>query len=347
MKVHYERIPLRRQDGGEVDPYDPLSASAGIAPAGTPTVDQIPWNQPSWLEQADEQSRRDQEAYEREGIPGLLRDTSTTQDLASGFGGGAGIAGTTKAVGARVASAPPLYSAVEEAVANAKSPQAPAPQWLGMIRNTPGVKPEELEHLGVEDFLKNQKGPVSKEALREHIAGNKVDVQEVMKGAPRVEEPAILAKRFYNDHNPGYSWDDLTPERQQEWIRSAQEHQQQGYSTESPTKFQQYTLPGGENYRELLLTLPEKSGKLVQGAGVILLAGHLIPRISVLPTGTNPTSSPMSVSMTAISAATRRCTWPRCSPTGTKRGGGKATESRFRPQNGRRRLRGFTRSKSS
>jgi hypothetical protein len=97
-KVHYERIPLRRryQEGGEVDPYDPLAASAGVAPAGTPRIDKIDWGQPSWLEQAGEQSRRDQEAFAKEGVRGMLKDTEGTQDLAGGFSD-AGFAGTIKA----------------------------------------------------------------------------------------------------------------------------------------------------------------------------------------------------------------------------------------------------------
>ena len=88
MKFHYERVPLRRyakryQEGGEV--YDPLAASAGVAPAGTPRIDQIDWGQPSWTQQALEQSQKDQEAYAREGVRGMLRDTEGTQDLAGGF----------------------------------------------------------------------------------------------------------------------------------------------------------------------------------------------------------------------------------------------------------------------
>jgi hypothetical protein len=79
--------------------------------------------------------------------------------------------------------APPFHSAVERAVAEARTPQAPAAQWLGTLRNAPGVKPEELEHLGLEDFLKGQQGPVTKQALAEHIAANKVDLRETMKGS--------------------------------------------------------------------------------------------------------------------------------------------------------------------
>jgi hypothetical protein len=103
-KVHYERIPLRRyakryQGGGEVDPdpYDPLSASAGVSPPGTPRIDQIDWGQPSWAQQASEQSQRDQEAFAKEGVRGMLRDTEGTQDLAGGFSD-AGFAGTIQSI---------------------------------------------------------------------------------------------------------------------------------------------------------------------------------------------------------------------------------------------------------
>lgn len=40
---------------------------------------------PSWWQQASEQSRRDQEAFARGGVPELMCDTETTQDLATGF----------------------------------------------------------------------------------------------------------------------------------------------------------------------------------------------------------------------------------------------------------------------
>jgi hypothetical protein len=99
--VYYERVPLRRsarryQEGGEVDPYDPLAASAGVSPTGTPRIDQIDWGRPSWTQQASEQSQRDDEAYAKEGVQGVLRDTEGTQDLAGGFSD-AGFMGSIRA----------------------------------------------------------------------------------------------------------------------------------------------------------------------------------------------------------------------------------------------------------
>lgn len=88
--------------------YDQLAASAGIAPPGTPTIDQINWGQPSWLQQAAEQSQRDRAAFVSGGVPGMMRNTEGTQDLAGGFGGG--MLGTTKAAATVAAeeALPPL-----------------------------------------------------------------------------------------------------------------------------------------------------------------------------------------------------------------------------------------------
>jgi hypothetical protein len=49
---------------------------------------------PSWLSQAQQQTQRDIAAYQQGGVPALMADTGTGQDLAGGFGG------ITKKVGA-------------------------------------------------------------------------------------------------------------------------------------------------------------------------------------------------------------------------------------------------------
>jgi hypothetical protein len=79
------------------DSYDPLAASAGVAPRGTPRIDELLSPQNSWLQRAAEQMNRDRAAYAKGGVRALLRDTSDAQDLAGGFGGGA--LGMTKAAG--------------------------------------------------------------------------------------------------------------------------------------------------------------------------------------------------------------------------------------------------------
>lgn len=74
-------------------------------------------------------------------------------------------------------SAPPFYSAVEQAIQNVKPEKAPGDQWSGILRNSKGVTPDEIKWLGVEDWLKDQKGQVTKQQLLDYVRSNKIDVQ--------------------------------------------------------------------------------------------------------------------------------------------------------------------------
>lgn len=56
------------------------------------------------------------------------------------------------------AKTPGFYSGLLRAVENLKQEKAPAAQWLGTIRNQPGVKPEEIAWLGLDDWLSQQTG---------------------------------------------------------------------------------------------------------------------------------------------------------------------------------------------
>ena len=132
----------------------------------------------------------------------------------------------------------------------------------------PGVKPEEMQWTGLKDFLEENKGkPVTKEQINEHLANNKVELKEVNKGA--IQDPIvkylkddyqttkeirnsedIANAKKYNAHFKetvkGLSDDEiLKAARQAEQVKDIQD-----------TKYHSYQLPGGENYREMLLTLP-------------------------------------------------------------------------------------------
>jgi hypothetical protein len=168
--------------------------------------------------------------------------------------------------------AEPFYSAVEQAVTGAKIAKGSPDQWLGTLKNTPGVKPEEMEWLGLEQWLKSQGKSVSKEDVADYIRANAIEVKEVSKGdllhhdieAQRVEpigtnglkylrtpQDIADAKRFniqFRASVEGMS-DDT--------ILAAAERLREAQKLGEP-KFSQYTLPGGENYREMLLTLPGK-----------------------------------------------------------------------------------------
>lgn len=76
-----------------------------------------------------------------------------------------------------------LYSAVEEAVLGDKAPTKASPeQWLGWLKNQPGVKDEELQWTGLQKWLASQPGPVTREAVQGYMAENKVPFHVSMLG---------------------------------------------------------------------------------------------------------------------------------------------------------------------
>jgi hypothetical protein len=177
--------------------------------------------------------------------------------------------------------AEPFFSATAKAVETAPLPSAPASQWLGTIKNTPGIKQEELDWIGVEDWLKGQKGPVTKSQISDFVRSNKVDVQEVVKGEmkfapskynlPEVrraiqqagDNPGELELTLANDGDAYRALTQRFPElaENEDWASIVANDVYRG-DTRPPdtTKFSdpKWQLPGGENYRELLLTLPPK-----------------------------------------------------------------------------------------
>jgi hypothetical protein len=72
----------------------------------------------------------------------------------------------------RLEQNPIFYSALLRGVEASKQPKAGAQQWIGMLKNMPGLKQEELDWLGVEDWLKSQDGSVTREQLAEYIRAN-------------------------------------------------------------------------------------------------------------------------------------------------------------------------------
>src|ERR1700677_2311586 len=175
------------------------------------------------------------------------------------------------------ANVPTFYSAVENAVNNASIKSASPQQWLGTIQNAKGVKPEELQWTGLQDWLADQNGPVTKQQVQDFVASNKVQLQEVNKGQgnlniePNEEEPHIL--QVYRADDPtgehsgmvgeiikdenSYTVNVPTlPKRNFTTQQEAEDFIKQNTDFGAETKHHQYQLPGGTNYREKILTLP-------------------------------------------------------------------------------------------
>ncbi|HRY42273.1 MAG TPA: hypothetical protein P5153_17195 [Candidatus Krumholzibacteria bacterium] len=182
---------------------------------------------------------------------------------------------------------PLWYSELASKLAAIPMKVSPAAQWQNTIRALKGVKPDEIEWSGVNDWLATQSGKVTKEQVLEYLRQNGVQVKEVMYGANDKEQAYLEASaavdRAYDaivDRAKEIGLDDaqlgmtqdlamdnafaprLVPEGMMEVVlkyrAAVAEWHKATPDRDIETRYGSYTLPGGKNYRELLLTLPPK-----------------------------------------------------------------------------------------
>ena len=165
------------------------------------------------------------------------------------------------------ANVPTFYSAVENAVNNASIKSASPQQWLGTIQNAKGVKPEELQWTGLQDWLADQPGPVSKDQVQDFVAGNKVQLQEVNKGNQTLTGlpegfNAVKTGGTYGIKGPDNRFYGIGFQSEQDAIDAFLKHGSADYNP-NPTKHSKWQLPGADpgSYREMLMTLPTKNQK--------------------------------------------------------------------------------------
>ena len=155
-----------------------------------------------------------------------------------------------------------FYSAAEQAALNLQRNKGSGQAFLNDLLKAENVKKDELQWMGVDDFLK-EKPNVTKQEVQDFIANNRVDVQEVQLGSKGENPyPYSTADEWQSAINRAERSRDFD---EAERLTSAWEAYE---GLGSQTKYQKYTLPGGENYREILLTLPQKPQPLPEGFNV-------------------------------------------------------------------------------
>jgi predicted GNAT family acetyltransferase len=160
-----------------------------------------------------------------------------------------------------------FYSALGRGV-DAMATKASTPDgWKSALKglvNKGLVKQDEIEWTGVNQWLDLQSGKVSKESLQEFLQNNGVKIEEVKLGDLKTVENQINNEinqfdyrveiedgeaLFFDPDDELVTYVEL-PRKVTDVIDR--------YERFASTKYGQYTLPNGENYRELLLTLPSK-----------------------------------------------------------------------------------------
>ena len=151
-----------------------------------------------------------------------------------------------------------FYSQLLRAINASPMAKATPEQWQAMLKKS-GVKDEELNWMDVDGFMAGKK-TVSREELSEFVRSNQVTVREVVKGEIDIDDIPdgweIIAS---DDGSGGYTVVDEDGEERGGGGTSGLAVQSaiNNLSNSNPPKFGQWQTPGGENYRELLVTLPE------------------------------------------------------------------------------------------
>jgi len=160
-----------------------------------------------------------------------------------------------------------FYSALAEGIESIATRQQPAGGWLAQIKglvNKGAVKQDEVEWSGLTDWLGLQTGKVTRDQIKAYLDANGVQVQETVLQDPlnpyeynvyeRVFGRRVLLETFRSEEEALDYLDSIDDGSGNQFYEENANPEK--YAEQGQTKYEQYTLPGGQNYREVLLTLP-------------------------------------------------------------------------------------------
>jgi diguanylate cyclase (GGDEF)-like protein len=151
---------------------------------------------------------------------------------------------------AKEMKAPDFYSPTEKTISELKQEKGIVPQITSMI-NKGQLKKAEVEWIGLEEWLKENPKATKTEVL-DFVRANQVEVEDTIVG-PRKKDDFKIVKDGgrYSVYRKG-------EDGEVAWVATRKQAEDfiHAETTRSPTKYSQYTLPGGENYKELLFKMP-------------------------------------------------------------------------------------------
>jgi hypothetical protein len=148
-----------------------------------------------------------------------------------------------------------FYSHAAEMASQLPQERGSPQQMAGMLTNKYGVKPVEME--GFDEAFAGQPS-VTRDQLVQHFTSNMPQIERKVLGQKANTYPYSTADEWQNAISRA--------ERQRNFDESERLtlawEEAEGLGGQGAPKFQKYTLPSGENYREVLLKLPESSSQL-------------------------------------------------------------------------------------
>jgi hypothetical protein len=206
-----------------------------------------------------------------------------------------------------------FFSQVEAEVEKMDFKAMPAKDLLARIKNIQGIKQEELKWLELNEFLAG-KEEVTKKELLELIQANQLPIEEVVYGEPMKDGPehkaygeakqklldALTATGMpgmraeeigwaigLDGYNPGKLWaeEGLPPEllplaQQLHKASAARAGYEEAAERREKTRYEDRSLPGGKNPRELLYLLPptqKQRREVPEDHRIVLRGGESFP----------------------------------------------------------------------
>jgi hypothetical protein len=179
-----------------------------------------------------------------------------------------------------------FYSPTEAAALNLQRKSGNGQAFLNDILKGENVRPDEINAMGLDTFLKDKKNVTAAE-VQDYIAQNKLglgearygeipnspkareiasmDIEETLKAGGVFDDDAQSALNDWKQANPNSRRANQLEALLEEKLaeagdrRTVSEYLDSGSAQTDTTKFKQYSLPGGENYREVVLTLPTEN----------------------------------------------------------------------------------------
>lgn len=199
----------------------------------------------------------------------IYGENSTTGEGGTGEGRGEGTTPKFQADDTEIIDG--FYSPIEDRINTFKQPKASAQKWKDIV----GVKSDEAVYSGVAEWLGSMKPDqqLSKEEVLKFMKDNRIEIKEVRLGEKELatqwepmKEGGFKRKigdrwTFIREHSDGSA----TGEGPSGFVQrfSSVDEAKDHYDSSSikVTQYGVYQLPGGENYKEVLITLPQKRTK--------------------------------------------------------------------------------------
>ena len=160
--------------------------------------------------------------------------------------------------------APTFYSQMGKVVEGVKQEKLAANSVVNMLRGK-GVKAEEIRWSGIVPFLEGKKS-VTKQELLDFINGSMLQIGEQMSGTSSIEIAKDGMDYIIRNNEDGTVLDTFHYVGAREWengsgvsigsIRELYDLIQRAYGG---TRWSQYKLDGGKNYREIVFTMPNST----------------------------------------------------------------------------------------